>query len=767
MSQKLYVPLFTLTLILSAGLLFVVQPMFAKMILPLLGGSPQVWNTSMLFFQTVLLGGYAYAHLSSRYLSIKLQSIIHIVLIGVFFVVLPLGIPADWQPKGTENPTVWQLTTMALTVGGPFFCLSAMAPMLQRWFSKTDHKDAKNPYFLYAASNVGSVGALLAYPFLIEPIADLDQQSLYWSFGYGALLIALICISALLLKNNHGEKEKDATSKDKSHNSPNWTDRATWLLLAFIPASLMLSVTTFVTVDVASVPLVWIIPLTLYILTFVFAFARRQLIPPRTARALTTASIIFFVAITFMRAISEYDLILLVPLHFVMFFFIALSFHQSLVARAPDASHLTEFYLIMSLGGALGGVFNAIIAPYIFTLTIEHIAVFVLAVSIHFASNRDDLLSIKATKQHFIYFLAALLVWQACHLIGVFNILGLLLILAINHTIYRDYKVPAAMFIAIFLFTESDVYKSHFSQSAGVIHTSRNFYGVLKVKDFPNNRELKHGTTKHGTQFKKDDQLDLEPSTYYSAYSGIGNVFEWLDKKDNQTQKIAAIGMGVGTVACYQKPGRSFNFYEIDKNVVQIAENREYFTFLSDCGSPYEVILGDGRLNIEKANDGSYDLVIVDAFSSDNIPIHLITREAISLYLDKLNETGVLAIHISNRHMDLEPVLHNISQDLGVRALYKRNPQIFDQGTNRYYLESRYVVISKSKVFEASLLSMAWHEELREQDAMFWRPTKADREDRVWTDKYSNILSVFYGLKHFLKDQSIEEQKQTPSIVVQ
>lgn len=762
MTARLYAPIFTCTLMLSAALLFVVQPMFAKMILPLLGGAPQVWNTSMLFFQTALLAGYAYAHISSYYLSVKHQGFVHIALIALFFIVLPLGISEDMTPTGTENPTIWQLTTMLLTVGGPFFCLSAIAPMLQRWFAHTDHKDAHNPYFLYAASNIGSVLALISYPFLIEPAANLDDQGFFWSIGYGALLICIVLITVIMTAGKvagpalRKEIGKNVAS-DTAPSAPSWRDRGLWLFFAFVPSSLMLSVTTFVTVDVASVPLIWIIPLTLYILTFVVAFARNPIISQVQSRWLTTASILAFIGITFMKAISHYDVFLLIPFHFAMFFFIALSFHHNLVARAPAAKHLTEFYLIMSLGGALGGLFNAIIAPYAFTMTIEHSLIFVLAAALHFASDRTDLTKFKVTKRQFIYFLAALFIWQLCHLLGVFNLLTLLLIVAINHTIYRNYKTMAAIFIGIFLIIESGPYQELYRKNMDYVQIDRSYFGVLRVADQSYIRSLHHGTTRHGLQIRIPGQ-ELTPTTYFNPYSGLAEVFSWYDSKDPAPQQIAALGLGVGTVLCYPKENRHFDIYEIDPHVVEVAENPELFTFMRDCGSPYSIVLGDGRLGIQKAKDHKYDMILVDVFSSDNIPVHMMTKEAFALYLSKLKDGGALVVHISNRHLNLEPVIHNIAKSIGAYSLIKTTPHVFQKNIGEHGIMHQmniYAVVTKDDVLYSHLKNkQITLQDARGGEVPTWQDTTPKDNVGLWTDKYSDIVSVIKGLEYFLNDNS-------------
>ena len=382
MFTRLYVPVYALTLLLSALLLFAVQPMFSKMILPLLGGAPQVWNTAMMVFQLLLLSGYAYAHGTSRFLPVRIQAVLHIVLLAIFLTVLPIAIPTDWSPPDTQDPTLWQISLMAVTVGGPFFLLSGSAPMLQHWFAKTDHAHADNPYFLYGASNLGSMSALLAYPFFIEPLLDTAQQSYVWMIGYGGLM-AMMLLSALLVWRAAGASSQKSIDQT-AHEPITMKRRLTWLVLAAVPSSLLLGVTSFITTDIASVPLLWIIPLALYVSTFIIVFARRPIISRERAMILFGAVL----AVTMMSMIrfSGHNFFIM-GMHYLLFFTAALACHSELAALRPGTSRLTEFYLFMSLGGAIGGILNALIAPKFFILPLEYAAALALACGLRYASG--------------------------------------------------------------------------------------------------------------------------------------------------------------------------------------------------------------------------------------------------------------------------------------------------------------------------------------------------------------------------------------------
>lgn len=746
---RLYIPIYALTLLISATLLFSIQPMFSKMILPLLGGTPQVWNTAMLFFQVCLLGGYAYAHGTSRILSPRIQAILHIVLLVVFVGVLPFAIPEGWSPPVDRDPTLWQLSLMAVTVGGPFFVLAGSAPMIQRWFSRTDHPDADNPYFLYGASNLGSMTGLLAYPVIVEPLMNLTIQFDTWMYGYFAL-IAFMVLSLLLLWKHGGAKPKNETVDTPVNDSigikeVTWGLRFKWILLAFIPSSLMLGVTTFITTDIASVPLLWIMPLAIYVSTFIFVFARR---PWFSEKFLNSAfAIILIVMIgqilgTYFGVINPF---LLIALHLVLFFVAAMLCHTALANVRPTADRLTEFYLIMSIGGALGGVFNAIIAPQLLLLPIEYALVLVLCIFVRYHDDPEQTFKAvtgrmsKAFKAQGVdaAFTSKGFYLLIVGIVGLFafgipseillKLSALVLILPLLF-LYKDrwlFGVSLAYLLA--LFPLGFEWGQH--SFTDIIHRDRNFFGVIKVVNTKNKeRILLHGTTNHGSQ-ALEEKYKLTPLSYYSDDSPIKEVFEFYDDKDGD-QQVGVLGLGIGVTACFTKDGREFDFYEIDAAVAEIAENREYFTFLKDCGSPYEIILGDGRLKIENKPDDYYDVIVGDAFSSDNIPVHIMTKEAIELYVSKLKANGAVTFNISNNYIDLEPVVTEIAEEIGIPAV----GHISDGGT----LEG-----SEIRYYPAHFFTMSYNEELIENlKSRGWTEGIKREGVKAWTDQYSNIISV-------------------------
>ena len=751
MILRFYVPLFSLTLLLSAVLLFSVQPMFSKMVLPLLGGTPNVWNTSMLFFQVVLLAGYAYAHGTTRFLNVRLQGVLHLILLGIFAVVLPLGIPDGTRPPTTGNPSFWQLGLMAMSVGGPFFILAASAPMLQRWFAATKHKDADNPYFLYGASNLGSMSALLAYPFIIEPVLTLDGQSLSWSYGYGVLAI-LFAISYFSVFKGAASAQKSAAKKDEKLDEViTWPRRLRWILLAFIPSSMMLGVTTYITTDIASAPLLWILPLALYVGTFIVVFSRKEIVDKNLV------SIVFLILVSVMfLSFSGWasSPLITIGFHLSIFLSAALLCHKELADARPSARYLTEFYLLMSFGGALGGFFNAIIAPNVFVHAIEYPLMIALTFFVRMSS--DDSYNLKSLSTYFkdifenktftkfldgsslnvlVILFCAITVFVVGKSVTAI-ILNFVIFICLINLITTRWAAAFCASLLLFLFPPGHAWEL---KSAEILHESRNFFGILRVvDDFSlNERFLLHGTTNHGTQ-SLNPSYNLEPLSYYSHNSPIRGIYNLIE--DNPLpQKVAIAGLGIGVTACFQKDGREYDFFEIDPDVVRIAENREFFTFLSDCGSPYEITLGDARLTLAEETDGKYDMILLDAFSSDSIPIHLITREAIVMYLKKLkNNDGILVFNVTNRHVDLEPLLHATAKELGIYSYGHATTGGKLDGTDIAYYPAHFVALTPNSNHGEFLKIQGWGDTWERQRI------------RVWTDQYSDLVRVF-GNKNSVK----------------
>lgn len=736
--RNMTVQVYAITLILSAFLLFSVQLLFSKMILPLLGGSPSVWNTAMVFFQALLLAGYAYAHATSQHLGIRTQSTLHLAILFLAAILLPLALPEGAALPPGGNPALWQLGIMAITVGAPFFVVSASAPMIQRWFAGTDHPDAASPYFLYAASNLGSMAALLSYPVLIEPLLTLHSQNTLWAFGY-ALLILMTLLCALLVWKSPKQSLRQPPHPAVSQTSaPGLRTKLMWTFLAFVPSSLMLGLTTYLTTDIASAPLLWILPLALYLLTFIIVFARRAMISTDLTVSLFTA---FFALMMFFLGSS---LFVGKPEFFVVpptiFFFSCLLCHKRLADLRPPAEYLTSFYMYMSLGGVLGGMFNAFAAPFLFPVPLEYtlaLCAVILIRCIILADGRPVLTArnIKTELRSTAIFpviISLVLVYLTIQEKSIFLNLATGISISVSLMALRMRLFSYAVYACGLLLLLSPARQLFHPD---ILAIERNFFGIIRVMDTPHTRQFMHGTTLHGAQPRKTGDR-LNSITYYNPYGGYGDAFHLLSA---DRQQIGIIGLGVGSLACFSHPGRSFDYYEIDPDVVQISENPEYFTYLHDCGSPYQIIIGDGRLKIAEAANGTYDMIVIDAFSSDNIPVHVLTLEALEIYASKLKPDGFLLYHISNRHLNLEPVVKAIADKAGYHALIKLSPATPTPFNPEVaYFASLLVAVSK----DASTLAL-----LKQRG---WRDLEAPDGYRPWTDDYANIaaaLNMFHKKK--------------------
>ncbi len=717
---------FTLAVFLSAALLFVVEPMFGKLVLPLLGGSPAVWITCMLFFQGALLLGYLYAHLGPRWLGVRRHAALHIGLLLLCVLLLPLGVAETHGAFRLEQPNLWLLWVLALSLGAPFVLLSSTGPLLQVWFSHSSHPEADNPYFLYAASNAGSLLALLSYPFLIEPGIPLKGQATLWSLGY-LVLVALVAVAAVYQTRRAPIGEAAAVV----HLSwPRIGARTVlrWVLLAFVPSSFFLALTTYVTTDVAAVPLLWVVPLVLYLLSFTIVFARRPMIAHAVLVRWQPVGLIALAVIDFWGPSGSAPWLL--PLHLIVFFVTALVCHGELAATKPPAARLTEFYLCIAVGGLLGGVFNALIAPALFDSVLEYSLTLLAACAVRpWPSGRPS-------PRHIGWDLA--LIAFACVLlvatrvgIGDRPALGPAVIASalVAMICLRMSRNPTRFALAISAVVIAGLVLG--ATRSGVLLKERNFFGVREVQEDSRNqmRILMHGTTKHGGQ-STDPARRREPPSYHNRQGPLGDVFRALPSIAGR--RIAVIGLGTGAMAAYAGAGEEWVFYEIDPDIARVARDARYFTYLQDTPARVEVILGDGRLSLAQAPDRSYDLIFIDAFSSDAIPTHLLTHEALSVYRSKLSEKGVLVLHLSNRYLDLEPVLGRLVQAAGIAGLIRENT-----GRTRELLESGGdPSIWAAVASRVSLLGTL------EGDKR-WRPLRVREGITLWTDDFSNVFSVF------------------------
>ncbi len=728
---------------LSAVLLFMVEPMFGKMALPLLGGSPGVWNTCMVFYQGALLAGYLYAHLAPKWLGVRRQAALHLGLLLLVMVTLPIGIFHGWSPPATANPVAWLLLLLLLSVGLPFFVVSTTAPLLQKWFAHTSHASAHDPYFLYGASNLGSMLTLVAYPILIEPYLRLQHQSWSWAGGY-VLLLALLSLCGVMLwrasaqvaKATGREAEDSAAGYDMATPAVrplNLSQRGRWVLLAFVPSSLLLGVTTYLSTDIAAVPLLWVIPLVIYLLTFVLVFARKPLIPHRIMVFLEPFLIIPLAAIFFVGIKGPVWQI--IPLHLLTLFCIAMMCHGELMHSRPAAEHLTEFYLWISVGGVLGGIFNALLAPILFSSVIEYPLVLVVACLLRPTLSPADQES-RSFRWDLLLPLAmgvvlAIVAWFFQVLPAGLKILTILTTGCLAGAFCYSLRLrPWRFGLGVGIFIIAGM--GFVVQPDRVLLRERNFFGVAKVGEDATGQYhiLTHGSTVHGAQ-SLDPARRREPLTYYDRNGPVGQVFaEFSGPKAKK--EVAIVGLGTGTIASYGQAGQHFVFYEIDPTIERIARDPRYFTHLSDCPAQVGVILGDARLSLKSAPDSCYDMIILDAFSSDAIPVHLITGEAINLYLAKLKPGGILLFNISNNYLDLKPVLGNLGRDAGLVSLTRDDLKLSKEERKKKKNASIWVVMARQPEDLGGLV--------RNQQ---WQSLPDRPGEARWTDDFSNIMSVF------------------------
>jgi spermidine synthase len=921
---------FAFTLFTSATLLFLVEPMIGKMILPLLGGTPAVWNTCMVFFQAVLLLGYAYAHASTSWLGVRKQAALHLALLVLPFVFLPLAVNRDLI-KGGDNPVLSLLLLLSLSVGLPMFVVSASAPLLQKWFANTSHPAAKDPYFLYGASNLGSMLALIGYPTVVERYLRLGQQSFDWTIGYG-ILVALTAVCAVFLwRSPRAVATDDASVSTAEASWPKSADRSSeaiqpskqgfrkgsrrapsmppieteptatlsgdvtwlrvlrWVALAFVPSSLMLGATTYITTDIAAIAFLWVMPLALYLLSFIIVFSR---VPPWVHKGMILVMPLLVLALLFFM-LSELKtrshwITWSLGIHLATLFVVSMVCHGELARDRPAAKYLTGYFLWMSVGGVVGGLFNALLAPVIFTGIVEYELVMMLACFLAPPLGptkesvwgrrfdmilaglfvgvgalliglrlRDDDLSFGALRH-------GPWIWQSVALslgivLGVAAALrgkekkldrwmdlvlplGLALllvglswglwseavsrrvrdladVLSLNAARFRRILIFGVPIVLCYTFVERPL---RFGLGVGAIllaagfcglldnsvdHQERSFFGVLKIEheayrygDDPFVfRRLVHGTTLHGMQFIHPEDRRAEPLTYYHRTGPIGEVMMVFNGPDTPPQKmnLGVIGLGTGTMACYARKGQHLTFYDIDPIVKRFSfdEGNPFFTYVQDArdrGATLELVVGDARLTMERkqlTDAEKYGVIVVDAFSSDAIPIHLIGREAMKIYLDKLTEDGLLCFHISNRYLDLKPVLYNLAQERGLSAVYQNDDREEDPRSTALLgkSSSTWVVLSRKQepldklmalndwetkrmqlrfellpltlwpdqgagmVSQALLLRNLLDEAICKRPAQ-WKKLQQQPDEKpwpdldavgVWTDDYSNLLSVF------------------------
>jgi hypothetical protein len=739
---------FTGTTFLSALLLFAIQPMFAKMVLPVLGGSPSVWSVSVFFFQAALLAGYVYAHLLINKAPPHLTGIIHLGVCILAFIFLPIGLSKWWGEPPQGEPYLWQLGMFAWSIGLPFIAVSANAPLLQAWFARSGHPSARDPYFMYAASNLGSLIALLGYPFVLEPVFGVSQLSHIWAYGF-VLLVISIATSFFLMRGAQvgGVPEAPAapaSTIDASAPAPTLQQRLGWVGLSFVPAALVTAFTVHVTTDVASAPLLWVIPLALYLLTFVLVFRDNPLI---ARESLLFLHLIALAVVLITLSQTRHDNWFVTSSTGVaVFFTTAMLAHRTLYEARPAPRYLTEFYLWMSFGGALGGMFTALIAPKIFSQIFEYPLLLALSMACRPGAlklvgdkekKKDELIVlwlIAAVGILAIMWLPTMAVnlrmqvgeWGTTPLVVMF--LAAILIACVQ---FPPRQLVAALLIAVAL--------AWLPSGANRGESQRSFFGVYRVHPSADGLYsiLIHGTTLHGAQRMYDDSgqpvEDTTPATYYYPGSPIGQtIAKRRVALGAEKGRYGIVGLGAGSSACHKREGETWRFFEIDPAVIKIAKNPKNFTFISKCQPDIDIVVGDARLTMAKEPDSSFDLFIIDAFSSDAIPVHLLTTEAVKMYLDKLKPDGVVLLHTSNRYLDLESVLSAIQKDLpkGTAGIV-----VSDNNADGSYAQSTSTVVIFTKS-EKALAPYRTLDGVMELD---------DGGIRAWTDDYSDILAAFFN----------------------
>jgi hypothetical protein len=720
--------LFLATICAGSLLLFLVQPMIARMALPRLGGAPAVWNSAMLVYQALLLAGYAYAHWLGRFAA-RRQAMIHIALFGIAALTLPIAL-SDAQPSADSHPVVWVPWLLLTSIGPLFFVISAQAPLLQRWFTLSG---GENPYPLYAASNLGSFAGLLAYPLLVEPLLKTGQQSLLWSVGY--VVVALLSASCALRL-----PRVDAATSTQAPTSPvpGWSLTLRWIALAAIASGLMLSTSLHLTTDIAAMPLLWVIPLGLYLLSFTVAFSENRELPNLIAK-IAPFSLLFTGLTAFIGGgASPHGAALLVVGNL---FIVACALHTRMFDLRPAPEHLTRFYLAMSVGGVLGGVFCALLAPVIFDWTYEHP---ILLLAAAFAIGHRPLFA--ATEK----------IWAETRPSRLTEVATIAVVLAISLLVSGTFfpmpyivRVFIALIIAIFaalccgrrvLFAGALVatmlsaggWKT-LGQSLNAGQMTRSYFGVYSVKPIDGKAmSLFHGTTIHGVQML-DPKQALIPPGYYTPSSGVGLAMQAVPEIFGDKPRIGVIGLGTGALVCYSRPGEAWTFYEIDPAVEAIARDPKKFSFISRCRPDLRVVIGDARLAIADEAPASADVLIIDAFSSDAIPVHLLTEEAFATYRRYLSPGGLLVIHISNKFLNLSPVI-SAAADPGWVARVRTTIDAEPSDGDVFFYSSTWAVMSEDPAKIETLE--------RVSGTGWWSPIAKAPEFEPWKDNYSSILPL-------------------------
>jgi hypothetical protein len=716
--------LFVATILTGSFLLFLVQPLVARMALPRLGGAPAVWNSAMFVYQALLLGGYAYAHALGRWRP-KVQAGVHILVLAVAALWLPIGLMAVDLPPDAE-PALWVPWLLGLSIGPLFFAVSAQAPLIQRWFALA--QPGRNPYALYAASNLGSFAGLIAYPLLVEPAMTLHGQSRLWSLGYGVLALLVVVCATRLPASSDPIADPAPTSA-----APSWRRIAYWVALAAVPSGLVLATSTYITTDIVAMPLLWVLPLGLYLASFIIAFATRRGAADTLTRIAPVTLLLFGGVIMGGYPERPYSNVVVALL---LLFMVSVALHTAMYRARPAVDRLTGFYLWMAVGGALGGVFAGIVAPVLFDWTYEY-PLLILAAGM-------------LIPQQFILPVIRDLWWRhpRAMLVALAVVIGLLLDLRLvgpaawfgeerQGTVFLVIAALGFLTIgaragfvlllagALVLFGGYRALSLSMERDARM----RSYFGVYTVRDGPGYRELDHGSTVHGIQLRGSVARERTPTTYYAPYSGVGRAMRAAPMLYGPAARIGVVGLGTGTLACYAKPGQSWRFYEIDPVIVRIARDTGQFSYLRRCQPDPVIRIGDARIRLAAEAPASLDLLALDAFSSDAVPAHLLTREAFATYARVLSPRGLLLVHISNRFVDLEPLVAAAAREGGWKiSRLSYVPTDLDREVEA--TASVWLALSR----DARLLDAL------EAQGGDWTPAVAPPGLAAWTDNYSSIL---------------------------
>jgi SAM-dependent methyltransferase len=740
--------LFVAILFLGSFLLFLIQPLFARMVLPVLGGSPSVWNTAMLFYQAALLIGYAYAHALQR-LSFRVQVGIHLAVFAAAAFTLPIGIRALGGADTGDGAAIWLLQLLTLSIGPVFVAVSAQAPLMQAWFARSTDPAAASPFFLYAASNAGSLAGLLAYPFLLEPFTALPQQQAFWSIGY-LLLLALVGVGAFAILK--GGVQPPATQPDTVGGSAagpvtprpiTWGRRLHWVLLAAVPSGLMLSTTTHITTDIMAMPLLWVLPLAAYLISFILVFSGVGAAATRIAVFLAPLVLLGFGAaglVSVGQAATVYGLASL-----LLLLIVATALHGTLAADRPAAAGLTEFYLLMSLGGVLGGLFPALIAPQIFDWVYEHpillLAAALLVPARPLTRRIGRLWQGRGPVARLLRILVPPLVlalgwWLGAAFrvvdtppiqIAAIALMACLAVLAIGRPLMFGF-ILANLMLALGGWQQIDISTIEKARQ-------RSFFGIYTIENSNSTqtRRLLHGTTLHGAQ-SLDPAKSRDPLTYYAPGSGVGLALQAAPALFGAEARIGVVGLGTGSLSCYATPTEDWTVFEIDPLMVDLATDPAVFSFIAQCKPDIRVVVGDARLKLADEPAARFDILAVDAFSSDAIPLHLLTREAFETYRRTLAPDGVLLVHVSNRFLDLEPVVGAIARDMGLSArqlLYRPDAD----GWASSYNASIWIALAADEAAMRRFTAATGQ-------GGDWEPISTRTDVPAWTDGFASILPV-------------------------